>query len=125
MDLVNVILCTGMPSFDYPMIVKDFENGTKSLAKTKKKTDIELAPYFYNLWGLTQKSTYLCRFEKAVRQCYLTLAANKHYPDLGVNKEDADSLATALRFLDDYRLNVWIINDKYDVDKVIAKYKTA
>lgn len=72
MDLVNVILCTGMPNFDYPMIVKDFENGTKSLAKTKKKTDIELAPYFYNLWGLTQKSTYLCRFEKAVRLCQYT-----------------------------------------------------
>ncbi|MCM1225178.1 MAG: hypothetical protein NC548_63075 [Lachnospiraceae bacterium] len=125
LELVNAILCTGMPSFDYPVIVKDFEQTIKSLAKSDEKKDIELAPYYYSLWGLTLNSTYLSRFEKTVRQCYLTLASNKHYPDLGIDKEDSASLASALRFLDEYRMNVWIINDKYDVDKVIAKYKTA
>ncbi|MCM1139137.1 MAG: hypothetical protein NC453_11265 [Muribaculum sp.] len=124
-ELVNAILCTGMPSFDYPVIVKDFEQTIKSLAKSDEKKDIELAPYFYSLWGLTLKPIYLSRFEKTVRQCYLTLASNKHYPNLGINKEDSASLSSALRFLNEYRMNVWIINDKYDVDKVIAKYKTA
>lgn len=125
MPLVNAILCTNMPSFNYPKIVKGFEDVVKSLAKTKEKPDIELAPYFYSLWGLTQKPTYLSRFEKTLRHCYLTLASNKSYPDLGINKDDADSLATALQFLDEHRMNVWIINDKYDVDKVIRRYKTA
>lgn len=125
MDLVNAILCTGMPSFNYPEIVKAFEMTTKSLAKTKEKKDIVLAPYLYSLWGLTLKPTYLSRFEKTVRQCYLSLANDRHYPDLGINKEDSASLDYALRFLDEYRMNVWILNDKYDVDKVIAKYKTA
>lgn len=126
MALINAILCTGMPSsFDYPVIVKAFEKATKSLAKTKGRKDIVLAPYFYSLWGLTLKPTYLSRFEKTVRQCYLSLANDRHYPDLGINKEDSDSLESALRFLNEYRMNVWIINDKYDVDKVIAKYKTA
>lgn len=125
MDLVNAILCTDMPSFDYPEIVKGFEKATKSLAKSDEKKDIELAPYFYSLWGLTQKSTYLSRFEKTVRQCYLTLASDRYYPDLGINKDDSASLDSALQFLDEYRLNLWIINDKYDVDKVIGKYQTA
>lgn len=125
LELVNAILCAGMPCFNYPEIVKEFEKVTKSLAKTKEKSDIELAPYFYSLWGITQKDSYLSRFEKTVRQCYLTLASDKHYPDLGIDKEDSASLASALQFLDDYRLNVWIINDKYNVDKLIAKYKTA
>ena len=125
LELVNAILCTGMPYFDYPKIVKEFEKEIKSLAKTKGKSDIDIAPYFYSLWGLTQKSSYLSRFEKTVCQCYLALASDKHYPDLGIDKEDSASLTSALRFLDEYRMNVWIINDKYDVDKVIAKYKTA
>lgn len=125
MALVNAILCTGMPSFDYPVIVKEFETATKSLAKANKKKDIELAPYFYSLWGLTQKPTYLNRFEKTVRQCYLSLANDKLYPGLGINKEDSTSVESALRFLDEYRLNVWILNDKYDVDKVIGKYQSA
>jgi len=123
MALVNAILCTGMPSFDYPEIVKEFEKAAKSLAKADEKKEIELAPYFYSLWGLTQKSTYLNRFEKTVRQCYLSLANDKHYPGLGINKEDSASVESALRFLDEYRLNVWILNDKYDVDKVIGKYQ--
>lgn len=125
MALVNAILCTGMPSFSYPEIVKAFEKATRALAKTDKKKEIELAPYFYSLWGLTQKSAYLNRFEKTVRQCYLTLANNKHYPGLGIDKEDSASVESALRFLDEYRLNVWILNDKYDVDKVIGKYQPA
>ena len=125
MALINAILCIGMPSFDYPKIVKNFEQTIKSMAKSDKKKDIVLAPYYYSLWGLTLKSCYLSRFEKTVRQCYLTLANNKYYPNLGINKEDAASLSSALRFLDEYRMNVWIINDKYDVDKVIAKYKIA
>lgn len=124
MDLVNAILSTAMPYFNYPKIVKEFEGVTKSLAKAKEMPDIELAPYFYNLWDLTQKPAYLSRFEKTVRQCYLTLAANKHYPDLGVNKDDSASLASALQFLDDYRTYVWILNEKYDVDKVISKYQS-
>lgn len=125
MPLVNAILRTGMPYFNYPKIVRGLESAAKSLAKTKEMHDIELAPYFHTLWDLTQKPTYLSRFEKAVRQCYLTLAANRHYPGLGVDKEDSDSLASALRFLDDHRLSVWVLNEKYDVDKVIAKYRTA
>lgn len=125
MALVNAILCTGMPSLAYPEIVKEFEKATRALAKADEKKDIELAPYFYSLWGLTQKSTYLNRFEKTVRQCYLTLANDKHYPGLGINKEDSASVESALRFLDEYRLNVWILNDKYDVDKVIGKYQMA
>lgn len=125
MSLVNAILCTEMPSFDYPEIVKEFEKATRALAKADEKKDIELAPYFYSLWGLTQKSTYLNRFEKTVRRCYLMLANDKHYPGLGINKEDSASLESALRFLDEYRLNVWILNDKYDVDKVIGKYQMA
>lgn len=125
LELVNAILRTGMPSFDYPEIVKEFEKATKSLAKTRDKTDIDLAPYFYSLWGLTQKPAYLNKFEKTVRRCYLMLANGKHYPDLGIDKEASASISSALQLLDDYRLNVWIINDKYDVDKIIAKYKTA
>ncbi|MCM1066445.1 MAG: hypothetical protein NC418_02605 [Muribaculaceae bacterium] len=125
MALVNAILCTGMPSFDYPKIVREFEKATKSLAKADEKKEIELAPYFYSLWGLTQKSTYLNRFEKTVRRCYLSLANDKHFPGLGVNIEDSASVECALRFLDEYRLNVWILNDKYDVDKVIGKYHPA
>lgn len=122
MELVNAILSTEMPSFDYPLIVKDFEKATKLLAKSEDKKEIELAPYFYSLWGLTLKQTYLSRFEKTVRHCYLTLASDKHYPDLGIDKDDTASLASALHFLDTYRRNVWVINDKYDVDKVISKY---
>ena len=125
MALVNAILCTGMPSFDYTEIVKAFEKATRILAKDDDKKDIELAPYFYSLWGLTQKSTYLNRFEKTVRLCYLTLANEKHYPGLGINKKDSESIESALRFLDEYRQNLWILNDKYDVDKVIGKYQMA
>lgn len=125
MAVVNAILTARIPSFDYPRIVRDFEKATKSLAKSEEKKDIELAPYFYSLWGLTLKTTYLNRFEKTVRQCYLTLAKDKFYPALGIDKEDSVSLSSALQFLDRHRRNVWIINDKYDVDKVIAKYLTA
>lgn len=125
MALVNAILCTDMPCFDFPEILRDFEKTAKSLAKDNDKKDIELAPYFYSLWGLTQKSTYLNRFERTVHRCYLTLAKDKHYSGLGINKEDSASVESALRFLDEYRLNVWILNDKYDVDKVIGKYRTA
>lgn len=123
LDLVDAIVSTSVPSFSYPAIVRGYELTVKSLAKSKEKKDIELAPYFYNLWGLTLKSSYLSKFEKTVRQCYLTLAKCKHFVDLGVNMDDADSLSSALRFLDDYRRNVWIINENYDVDSVIAKYQ--
>ncbi|MCM1491550.1 MAG: hypothetical protein NC095_12115 [Muribaculum sp.] len=122
LPVVNAILCSGIPCADYPDIVNAFEQAIISLANTREKTDIDLAPYFYSLWGLTQKPDYLDRFENTLRRCYLTLAANRHYPNLGINKEDSVSLSSALRFLDEYRLNVWIINDRYDVDKVMAKY---
>lgn len=124
-DLVDAIIGNNTPDFDYPEIVSAFERATKSLARSKDKKEIDMAPYYYNLWGLTQKPSYLSRFETTLRRCYLTLAKNRHYPNLGINMDDSVSLSSALRFLEDYRLNVWVLNENYDVDKVIAKYKSA
>lgn len=123
MDLVNAILSTAMPSFDYPVIMKEFEMVTNALAKSNTMTCMDLAPAYVTLWSLTLKPTYLSHYEKAARQCYLTLANGKIYPNLGVDVNDPKSLSVAIKFLDDNRQTLWVLNDKYDVDKVISKYK--
>lgn len=123
--LVNAILSTGMPSFSYPGIAKAFEEATNALERTSMVTRLELAPAYHTLWTLTLKPTYLDRFQKTARHCYLTLANGRAYPNLGVNVADRESLAKAIRFVEDNRQTLWILNDKYDVDKIIRKYATA
>lgn len=123
LQLVNAILNTGMPCFNYPKIAQELEKTTVRLAKSNLKSRIELAPAYSTLWSLTLKSSYLTQFEKTVKHCYFTLAHAKSYPDLGVDTEDPQSLATAIQFLDANRRTLWILNDRYDVDKVIREYQ--
>lgn len=124
LQLVNAILNTGMPCFNYPKIAKELEKTTVRLAKSNSKSRIELAPVYNTLWSLTLKSSYLNQFEKIVRHCYFTLANDKTYPGLGVDTEDSRSLATAVKFLDENRKTLLILNERYDMDKVIQKYRT-
>jgi len=122
--LVNAILNTGMPCFSYPEIVRELEKTAVRLAKSNSKTRMELAPAYNTLWTQTLKASYLNQFEKTVRHCYFTLANGKAYPGLGVDTGDPRSLAAAIKFLDENRKTLWILNDRYDVDKVIRKYQT-
>jgi len=121
--LVNAILNTGMPCFNYPKIARELEKTTVRLTKSNSRSRIELASAYSTLWSLTLKSSYLSQFEKTVRHCYFTLANDKKYPGLGVDTEDPRSIASAIRFLDANRQILWIMNERYDVDKVIRKYQ--
>lgn len=123
LKLVNAILTTGMPCFEYPAIARELEKSINRLAKTNAMTRIELAPAYNTLWGLTLKPSYLTRFENTVRHCYFTLAKDKVYPGLGVDMEDPRSISAAIKFLDENRRTLWILSDRYDVDKVIRKYQ--
>lgn len=123
LSLVNAILSTGMPFFNYPKITKALEKAVRALEKSSAKTRMELAQYYRTLWQLTLKPTYLDRFEKTVKHCYFTLASDRNYPGLGVDKDDSRSLTSAIRFLDENRQTLWVLNDRYDVDKVIKKYR--
>lgn len=120
--LVTAILNTGMPNLSYPNITRALEKATNSLAKSNARSRMELAPAYYILWSQTLRSSYLSKFESTVRQCYQSLANDKTYPDLGVDKADPRSLSDAIKFLDANRQTLWILNDRYDVDKVIQKY---
>ena len=122
LQLVNAILSTNMPGFNYPKMVSEFEKSTKLLDKSNVLSQIDLAPAYFTLWSLTLKHTYLFRFEKTVRHCYFTLANDKAYPGLGIDPNDSRSLSSALEFLDTNRQTLWVLNERYDVDKVIAKY---
>lgn len=122
LQLVNAILSTNMPDFNYPKMVIEFEKATKSLNKSNALSQIDLAPAYFTLWLLTQKSAYLSRFEKTVRHCYFTLANDKAYPGLGIDPNDSRSLTSALEFLDTNRQTLWVLSERYNVDKVIAKY---
>jgi len=123
LQLVNAILNTGMPCFGYPKITRELEKTTVRLAKSNSKSRIELAPAYNTLWTLTLKQSYLSQFEKTVRHCYFTLANGKAYPGLGVDTGDPQSLASAIKFLDENRRTLWILNERYDVDNVIRKYQ--
>lgn len=123
--LVTAILNTGMPNFSYPNITRALEKATNSLAKSNARSRMELAPTYYILWSQTLRSSYLSKFESTVRHCYQSLANDKTYPDLGVDKADPQSLSNAIKFLDANRQTLWILNDRYDVDKVIQKYGNA
>lgn len=122
LQLVNEILSANIPSFNYPRMVSEFEKATKSLAKSNALSQIELAPSYLTLWSLTMKPTYLSRFEKTVRHCYFTLAKDRIFPGLGIDLNDSRSLTSALEFLDANRQTLWVLNERYDVDKVISKY---
>lgn len=121
--LVSPALYTGMPEFNCSGIVRALEKATNSLARSNAMTRMELAPAYHRLWSLTLNPSYLHRFETTVRQCYLTLACDRTYPGLGVDKSDPQSLSAAIRFLDANRPTLWILSPRYDVDKVIKKYR--
>lgn len=121
LSLVSAILSTGMPSFCYSAMVKALEKATATLAKTGKAPRMQLAPAYHTLWTLTLKPAYLNRFRTTVRHCYNTLVSGKTYPDLGIDPADPTSLSTALRFLDDHRQTLWILNDRYDLAALRAK----
>lgn len=123
LSLVNAILNTGMPQFNYPEIVKALEKTTAQLAKSNSKSRLELASSYNTLWLHTLKSSYLSKFESTLRHCYFTLANGKTYPGLGIDKEDPRSLTSALNLLDKNRRTLNILSDRYDVDKVIHRYQ--
>lgn len=123
LPVVSAILSTGMPSFSYPEITRALEKTTSQLAKSNSRTRMELAPAYHSLWIMTLKPSYLRKFENTVRHCYRTLADDKTYPGLGVDPQDPRSLSAAISFLDDNRQTLWILNDRYDLDKVIRKYR--
>ncbi|MCM1141513.1 MAG: hypothetical protein NC453_23325 [Muribaculum sp.] len=123
LPLVDAILKVELPYFNYPEIVKGLEKAASQLLKSNLKPHIEMAPIYKTLWLITLKSTYLTQYGKIVRQCYQTLANDRFYPTLGVDKNNPSSLAGAVKFLDNNRKALWLLSDKYDVDKVIEKYQ--
>lgn len=120
--LLNAILNTKMPRFAYPNIAKALEKATNNLSKTNSMTDIELAPSYYTLWTVTLKQSYYTRFSKTLRQCYLSLTKDKSYPNLGLNSANPKSIDSAINLLNKHRQNLWIINDRYNIDEIINKY---
>lgn len=58
-----------------------------------------------------------------MRHCYFTLANDKPYPHLGIDTNDRRSISAAIKFLDENRQALWILNDRYLVDKAIEKYQ--
>lgn len=122
LELVSAILSTSMPAFSYPAMAKELEKVTISLDKAKAKSQMELAPAYKTLWSLTLKSAYLSKFEQTVRHCYLALTRSKIYPNLGIDFQNARSLSRAIRFLDDNRPTLWVLNESYSVDTLKTKY---
>lgn len=121
--LVSAILNTGAPNLKYPAITRELERVTNTLAKSNAKSRLELAPAYYTLWAQTLKSKYLSQFEKTVRHCYFALAAGKTYPDLGVDKENPQSLSHAISFLDDHRQTLRHLSTRYNLDQLLQKYR--
>lgn len=66
--LVNAILNTGMPSFDYPSIARALEKTTLHLAKTRTASPLDLAPAYRTLWLHTLNPAYLRRTSHLIPQ---------------------------------------------------------
>lgn len=123
--LINAILSTGMSSFAYPKIASLLEKDVNRLVKTHAMSHMDLAPIYHTLWSLTLKPRYLNLFEQTVRHAYFALAKGKTYPNLWIDRNNPQSISSVIKFLEDNRKTLWVLNDKYNVDEVILKSKVA
>lgn len=125
LELVSSILMTDKQYFSYPNIVSSLSKSVGKLSKAKTIPQLLLAIPYRALGKATGIGAYITRFEKILRHCYHTLADNRQYPDLGLRTDDPATLALSLNLLNDNRTTLSILNERYNVDRIMAKYPQA
>ncbi|MCM1142168.1 MAG: hypothetical protein NC453_26660 [Muribaculum sp.] len=119
--LIHSILGVNICSFGYPKIVKSLEQVVNEYQEYNSIPLIEFAPIYKTLWERTTKSKYLHALKKIVRGCYLALTGKQSFPDLNIGA--LNPFDTAIRILKDNRDIMWVLDTRYDVERVIREYQ--
>ena len=106
------------PRVDYPLLVNTLAKTVTRLAHRTDTPHLTLALPYSALAEATGIGAYRARFEQILRRCYTTLADHRHYPSLGLDPTDPESLSFTLSLLNANIPTLRLLSPRYDPSRL-------